>query len=175
MKKKIMALLAAIATVLGLGFASSTAFAVDYGATITVNGNVATASYSAGTFQPNESFTVSFDEAYVSNVQQIAMKTWGPFKADENGAANIVITLTEAGRKAAEEGKLTATVTGDKGTTITSPVVAAATPATGTGDQSADNVVAHTGASIAPYVIAVILLVAAGVALFAVRKGTQQR
>lgn len=181
MKKKLMALLTAVATILGLGFASSAAYAVDYGGDITVNGNVATASYSAGTFQPNESFTVSFEETYVSNVQQIAMKSWGPFTADATGAANIVITLTAAGVKAAEEGKLFATITGDKGTSFTSQVVDI--PATGPGNQtgssdqatSDDGSIAYTGAAIAPYVVAVVLLAVAAMALFVVRKSNKQR
>ena len=50
-------------------------------------------------------------------------------------------------------------------------------PATGTGDQSASAAptTAQTGASIAPYAVAVVLLVAAGIALFAVRKNTTRR
>lgn len=38
MKKKIMAVLATIAAVLGFGFAANTAMADDYGATVTYSG-----------------------------------------------------------------------------------------------------------------------------------------
>ncbi len=50
-------------------------------------------------------------------------------------------------------------------------------PATGTGDQSGTTTAttANTGAAIAPYGVAVVLLAAAGIALFAVRKSTTRR
>ena len=50
-------------------------------------------------------------------------------------------------------------------------------PATGTGDQSGTTTAttANTGAAIAPYGVAVVLLAAAGIALFAVRKNTTRR
>ena len=50
-------------------------------------------------------------------------------------------------------------------------------PATGTGDQSgtATTTTADTGAAIAPYGVAIALLAAAGIALFAVRKSTTRR
>ena len=51
MKKKIMAVLATIAAVLGFGFATNTAMADDYGATVTYGGTTATVTFPAGTFQ----------------------------------------------------------------------------------------------------------------------------
>ncbi len=50
-------------------------------------------------------------------------------------------------------------------------------PATGTDDQSGTTTAttANTGAAIAPYGVAVVLLAAAGIALFAVRKNTTRR
>ena len=71
------------------------------------------------------------------------------------------------------------------GKTITVKAVAASgtktatiqVPATGTGDQSGTTTAttANTGAAIAPYGVAVVLLAAAGIALFAVRKNTTRR
>ncbi|WP_204987535.1 hypothetical protein [Collinsella sp. BIOML-A4] len=72
MKKKIMAMLAVIAAVLGFGFATNTAMADDYGATVTYSGTTATVTFPAGTFQPNESVTVYYDDAIVADVQPIA-------------------------------------------------------------------------------------------------------
>ena len=45
MKKKIMAMLAVIAAVLGFGFATNTAMADDYGATVTYSGTTATVTF----------------------------------------------------------------------------------------------------------------------------------
>ena len=55
MKKKIMAVLAVIAAVLGFGFATNTAMADDYGATVTYGGTTATVTFPAGTFRPYSS------------------------------------------------------------------------------------------------------------------------
>ena len=135
MKKKIMAVLATIAAVLGFGFATNTAMADDYGATVTYGGTTATVTFPAGTFQPNESVTVYYDDAG----KTIAVKAVGA-------------------------------VSGTKTATIQ-------VPATGTGDQSGTTTAttANTGAAIAPYGVAVVLLAAAGIALFAVRKNTTRR
>ncbi|KAB8288000.1 hypothetical protein DSM100688_1110 [Bifidobacterium ramosum] len=169
MKKKIMAIVATIAAVFGFGFAANSAMAVDYGA-VTVSGNVATVTINPGTFQPNEKFTVTFDDTYVSNVEQIAQKTWGPFTAAADGSANLKITLTDAGVKLAQEGKLAASFTGENGTTFALPVNAPATGAPSTNPSGTTGTTANTGAAIAPYAIAVALLAAAGVAIFSVRK-----
>ena len=56
----------------GFGFATNTAMADDYGATVTYSGTTATVTFPAGTFQPNESVTVYYDDAIVADVQQIA-------------------------------------------------------------------------------------------------------
>lgn len=146
MKKKIMAVLATIAAVLGFGFATNTAMADDYGATVTYGGTTATVTFPAGTFQPNESVTVYYDDAIVADVQQIA---------------EVSKTFTA---------KAVGAVSGTKTATIQ-------VPATGTGDQSGTTTAttANTGAAIAPYGVAVVLLAAAGIALFAVRKNTTRR
>ena len=174
MKKQIVAILATIAAVFGFGFAANTAMADEYPApTITVSGNVATATYPANSFKPNETFYITVDDTYISNVEQIALKQYGPFKAAAGGSANLKFTLTEAGLKAAQENKLSVTAKGEEGTSITAP---ASAPATGSGSNSGASAptTAETGASIAPYGVAVVLLAAAGVALFAVRKTTRR-
>lgn len=180
MTKKILAVLATIAAVLGLSFATNTAFAVDgdgYGASVTVSGNTATVSFPAGAFQPNEQVTVTWDDAIIADVQQIGQKT---FTAADDGSLNLryifkdgqagqTITVTAVG---AQTGSRTAQIT---------------VPATGAGDQSGNDTgsgatgslngsgtTANTGASVAPYGVAALMLAAAGIALFAVRKSANQ-
>ncbi|MEO2354579.1 hypothetical protein ABG893_02310 [Bifidobacterium longum] len=168
MKKKIMAVLATIAAVLGFGFATNTAMADDYGATVTYGGTTATVTFPAGTFQPNESVTVYYDDAIVADVQQIA-EVSKTFTAKADGSLTLLYTF-----KASQAGKTIAVkavaASGTKTATIQ-------VPATGTGDQSGTTTAttANTGAAIAPYGVAVVLLAAAGIALFAVRKNTTRR
>ncbi|MBW3081193.1 hypothetical protein [Bifidobacterium saguinibicoloris] len=170
MKKKIMAILAAIVAVLSFGFASNTAFAASYGATVTVSGNTATVSFPAGTFEPNEAVTVTWDDNTVSDVQQIGERT---FSAKADGSLTLRYVF-----KPGQEGKtIKVTVTGAVSGTHTASVTM---PATGAGDQSATSstgkaTIAQTGAAIAPYGLAVVLLVAAGFAMFVVRKTTSHR
>ena len=161
MKKKIMAVLATIAAVLGFGFATNTAMADDYGATVTYGGTTATVTFPAGTFQPNESVTVYYDDAIVADVQQIA-EVSKTFTAKADGSLTLLYTF-----KASQAGK-----------TITVKAVGAVSGTkTATGDQSGTTTAttANTGAAIAPYGVAVVLLAAAGIALFAVRKSTTRR
>ena len=159
MKKKIMAVLAVIAAVLGFGFATNTAMADDY----------ATVTFPAGTFQPNESVTVYYDDAIVADVQQIA-EVSKTFTAKADGSLTLLYTFkaSQAGKTIAV--KAVGAVSGTKTATIQ-------VPATGTGDQSGTTTAttANTGAAIAPYGVAVVLLAAAGIALFAVRKSTTRR
>ena len=91
MKKKIMAVLAVIAAVLGFGFATNTAMADDYGATVTYSGTTATVTFPAGTFQPNESVTVYYDDAIVADVQQIA-EVSKTFTAKADGSLTLLYT-----------------------------------------------------------------------------------
>ena len=154
MKKKIMAVLATIAAVLGFGFATNTAMADDYGATVTYGGTTA---------------TVTFDDAIVADVQQIA-EVSKTFTAKADGSLTLLYTFkaSQAGKTIAV--KAVGAVSGTKTATIQ-------VPATGTGDQSGTTTAttANTGAAIAPYGVAVVLLAAAGIALFAVRKNTTRR
>ena len=111
--------------------------------------------FPAGTFRPNESVTVYYDDAIVADVQQIA-EVSKTFTAKADGSLTLLYTF-----KASQAAK-TATIQ---------------VPATGTGDQSGTTTAttANTGAAIAPYGVAVVLLAAAGIALFAVRKSTTRR
>ena len=167
MKKKIVALLAAIAAVLGFGFATSTAMAAGYGETATVSGNVATIGYPAGTFTANAPITVTADDTYVSDVKLVAMHDFHPGNAKSDGSANLQYTLTNAAVQAIAEGK-TVTVTATDGTHTVETALTKANIAQ-TGEGSKDEV-AQTGASVAPYAVAVVLLAAAGCAVFAARK-----
>lgn len=92
MKKEIMAVLATIAAVLGFGFATNTAMADDYGATVTYGGTTATVTFPAGTFQPNESVTVYYDDAIVADVQQIA-EVSKTFTAKADGSLTLLYTF----------------------------------------------------------------------------------
>ena len=179
MKKRLMALLAAVAAVFGFGLTATTAMAVDYGATIPVTGNTVTYSIPAGTFQPYETVTVTFDDVYISDVVLAAQKS-KQFQADANGGLNLRYILTDAGLKAAQEGKMpTITATGETSgnvftLTLTAPAVGPGDTDQNTGDKNngttGGNTTADTGAAIAPYAIAVALLAAAGIAIFSVRK-----
>ena len=123
----------------------------------------------AGTFQPNESVTVYYDDAIVADVQQIA-EVSKTFTAKADGSLTLLYTFkaSQAGKTIAV--KAVGAVSGTKTATIQ-------VPATGTGDQSGTTTAttANTGAAIAPYGVAVVLLAAAGIALFAVRKNTTRR
>ncbi len=165
MKKKIVALLAAIAAVFGFGFASSTAMAAGYGETATVSGNVATIGYPAGTFTAGAAITVTADDTYVSDVKLVAMRDFPAGNAKSDGSANLQYTLTDAAVQAIAEGK-TVTVTATDGThTVETALTKANIAQTGEGPK-----VPQTGASVAPYAVAVVLLAAAGCAVFAARK-----
>lgn len=165
MKKKIVALLAAIAAVLGFGFATGTAMAAGYGETATVVGNVATIGYPRGTFTGGAPITVTADDTYVSDVKLVAMRNFQPGNAKSDGSANLQYTLTDAAVQAIAEGK-TVTVTATDGThTVETALTKANIAQTGEGPK-----VPQTGASVAPYAVAVVLLAAAGCAVFAARK-----
>ncbi|MBW3091643.1 hypothetical protein KIH79_01470 [Bifidobacterium sp. 82T10] len=169
MKKKIVALLAAIATVFGFGFASSVAMADDYGITGSVSGSVVTLSAPAGTFAANEELSITVDDTYVSNVTFAADKTYTG-NAHADGSATIELTLTDAAL--ANGYTATYTVKGlTSGKTYTASVTAPATGKGGVASGADSNATtAETGAAIAPYAVAVALLAAAGIAVFAVRK-----
>ena len=161
MKKKIVALLATIAAVLGFGFAANTAMADPYGSTGAVEGN--TVSFSFAGLTPNGDVTVTADDNVVSDIVQVVSRT---FKADAQGTLAVKYILKEG---VAPGTVITATATDvTTGKTVTA---SATVPATGTGTgTTATNTVPQTGAAVASYAVAVVLLAAAGCAVFAARK-----
>lgn len=163
MKKKIVALLATIAAMLGFGFAANTAMADPYGSTGAVEGN--TVSFSFAGLTPNGDVTVTADDNVVSDIVQVVSRT---FKADAQGTLAVKYILKEG---VAPGTVITATATDvTTGKTVTA---SATVPATGTGTgTTATNTVPQTGAAVAPYAVAVVLLAAAGYAVFAARKAS---
>ena len=161
MKKKIVALLATIAAVLGFGFAANTAMADPYGSTGAVEGN--TVSFSFAGLTPNGDVTVTADDNVVSDIVKVISRT---FKADAQGTLAVKYILKEG---VAPGTVITATATDvTTGKTVTA---SATVPATGTGTGTTEtNTVPQTGAAVAPYAVAVVLLAAAGCAVFAARK-----
>ncbi|WP_419497540.1 hypothetical protein [Bifidobacterium pullorum] len=155
MKKKIVALLAAIAAVLGFGFATGTAMADPYGQPGVVEGN--SVSFTFQGLTPNGEVTVTADDAVVSDIVPVISRK---FNADKNGTLTVKFILKD-GVAAGTVVKATA-VDKKTGKTVT---LEATVPSTGAGNQ-----VPQTGASVAPYAVAVVLLAAAGCAVFAARK-----
>ena len=170
-KKKIVALLAAIAAVLGFGFASGTAMAADdYGAVGTISGT--TVSFDFTGFTPGETVTITYDDTYVESVTvtPVAMKSV-PATAGPTGGVHVTYTL-KPGTPAGTTISATAVGETSKLQLSTSVVV----PATGEGTPSGNqDQVAQTGAAIMPYVVAAVLLIAAGIAVFAARKSSARR
>lgn len=159
MKKKIVALLATIAAVLGFGFATSTAMADPYGQPGVVEGN--SVSFTFQGLTPNGEVTVTADDAVVSDIVQVISRT---FNADEKGTLTVKFVLKD-GVAAGTVVKATA----KDETTGKIVTLEATVPSTGP-DTQTGNKVPQTGASVAPYAVAVVLLAAAGCAVFAARK-----
>lgn len=166
MKKKIVALLAAIAAVLGFGFASGTAMAEPYGQIGAVEGNTVTASFTGLT--PNGPVTVTADDNFVSDIVQVISKQ---FYADAQGNLSVKLILKDG----VAPGTLISVTATDE-TTKESTTVTSTVPATGEGTPSGNQgQVPQTGAAIMPYVVAAVLLIAAGIAVFAARKSSARR
>lgn len=155
MKKKIVAILATIAAVFGFGFAANSAMAVDqYGATGKVEGSTVTFTF---TNLPKGRYYVASESEAVSAITV------------DNGTATATFTV----KASCNDTKVTATLyNADTNEALTSADVTV--PATGdcetTTNGSAQT--ANTGAAIAPYIVAVVLLAAAGISLVAVRKSS---
>lgn len=166
MKKKIVALLAAIAAVLGFGFASGTAMAEPYGQIGAVEGNAVTASFTGLT--PNGEVTVTADDNFVSDIVQVISRT---FTADAQGNLSVKLILKDG---VAPGTPISVTATDE--TTQTSTTATSTVPATGEGTPSGNQgQVPQTGAAIMPYAVAAVLLIAAGIAVFAARKSSARR
>lgn len=166
MKKKIVAILATIAAVFGFGFAANTAMA--YGATGKVSGNVVTFTFTG--LDKNKSYVVSYDTSAVDNVELTSIKYAGPKKAHDDGTLTATYTL-----KSGFAGTVVSSIyeADAAGNPIGAALASASVPVAATGEGTAKkNETASTGAAIAPYVVAVVLLAAAGISLVAVRKSS---
>lgn len=172
MKKKIVALLATIAAVFGFGLATSTAMADEnaYGSATTVTGT--TASFEFANLTPGESYYVEYEDTYVESVTLAAIKQSNSMVAPESG----ILHATYKFKSNAPAGSaVTATMKNSAGNVVATAT--ATVPSTGAGDttngngaNTNTNTTANTGAAVAPYAVAVVLMAAAGMALFAVRK-----
>lgn len=167
MKKKIVAILATIAAVFGFGFAANSAMAVDqYGATGKVEGSTVTFTF---TNLPKGRYYVASESEAVSAITLAAAKS--KIVPIDNGTATATFTV----KASCNDTKVTATLyNADTNEALTSADVTV--PATGDcGTTTATNgsaQTANTGAAIAPYIVAVVLLAAAGISLVAVRKSS---
>ncbi|MBT1173144.1 hypothetical protein JS528_07225 [Bifidobacterium sp. MA2] len=185
--KKISAVFAAIATVLLSVFAlAPSAMAADYSATISSAANedgtaTITVTLDAATYNAGYQYvgvTVNSDD--ISNVTLAAQKTYGWWKADAS-TFTAKVKLTTLNCKDSTVEVLAAKNAQDAGavevgeTTVHFPatckVSEAAVSSNGSGNGAAT--VAETGANVMPYAVAVVLLAAAGAALFAVRKSAR--
>lgn len=194
MKKRIMAILATIAAVFGFGFAANTALAADatYAPTIITSG----VSYNPTTgvltvpIDADEAVAhgytyvyAGYDNAQVSDVQFAAnINTVKYVGQTDKGEFKLGLTLTKAMRESGGSVKLQVFLTKDKVdasevqaledkyivTADGADYLTYNLPAVGEGSTTG-NAVAKTGAAMMPYAIAVMLLAAAAIALFAVR------
>ena len=178
MKKKIVAILATIAAVFGFGFAANSAMADDqYGATGTVSGNVATFTFTGLT--AGQYYVVSYDDTTVENVTLAATKYSNAAKAHDDGTLTATYTFKKgfAGTISSQvfasdaQGNHTGAALASASVTVAA-TGAGSTTGTANGANGSAQQTASTGASIAPYAVAVVLLAAAGISLIAVRKSS---
>lgn len=174
MKKKIVAILATIAAVFGFGFAANSAMAVDqYGATGTASGNVATFTFTGLT--PGQYYVVSYDDTTVENVTLAATKYSKAAKAHDDGTLTATYTFKKGFAGTISSQIFASDAEGHHtGAALASASVTVAATGTGAADAAANGSAqtASTGAAIAPYAVAVVLLAAAGISLVAVRKSS---
>ena len=167
MKKKIVAILATIAAVFGFGFAANSAMAVDqYGATGKVEGSTVTFPF---TNLPKGRYYVASESEAVSAITLAAAKSNIVSITVDNGTATATFTV----KASCNDTKVTATLyNADTNEALTSADVTV--PATGACETTTNGSAqtANTGAAIAPYIVAVVLLAAAGISLVAVRKSS---
>lgn len=184
--KKISALVAAIATVLLSVFAfAPSALAADYSATINSSANAdgtatVTVTLDEATVNAGYSYVgVQVDSADISNVKLAAQKTYGWWKVNSARTAKFTFTTlncsdTKFEVLAAKDAQGTSAVKVGESTVkfpatckVSDTVVTSATSAT---SSKSGALLAQTGATVMPYAVAALLLAAAGVAMFALRK-----
>lgn len=190
--KKISAVFAAVATLLMAVFALvPSAFADDYSATVNTNPNAdgtatVTVTLDDATYDAGYHFVgLTVDDVLVGNVSLAAEKTYGWWEASADTPHTVNIKLTTLNCKDANVTVL-ASKTADGANAITVGSQSVSFPATcsvngNTGTSTGTNAAsgstsgttagtAQTGASVLPYVAAVVLLIVAGVAFLALRK-----
>lgn len=153
MKKKLVAVLATVAAVFGFGFASNAALA-DYGTVGNVDGS--SVSVTLDGFASEESVAVTSDKG--DKIETVAATT---VKATKDGKVSVKVSGVACATEVTVSGK---GATSGHEASVTTKTAACAEPS------SATKTTANTGAAVAPYAVAVALLAAAGVAVFAVRK-----
>ena len=117
---------------------------------------------------PNGQVTVTADDNFVSDIVQVISKQ---FYADAQGNLSVKLILKDG----VAPGTLVSVTATDE-TTQTSTTVTSTVPATGEGTPSGNQgQVPQTGAAIMPYAVAAVLLIAAGIAVFAARKSSARR
>ncbi len=170
MKKKIVAILATIAAVFGFGFAANTAMAVDYGPTGAgkVSGN--TAVFTFKNLDNSKTYIVSSDD---QNGNLTGIKLAKVIYSNPAQPTNGVLTATYTFKEGFAGTINSAIYEADGTNAVGNPVATASVTVAATGEGTAKkNETASTGAAIAPYVVAVVLLAAAGISPVAVRKSS---
>lgn len=173
MKKKIVAILATIAAVFGFGFAANTAMA--YGATGNVSGNVATFTFTG--LDKDTYYVVSYDTSAVDKVDLVDIQYSKAVKPTMHNDKDGYYLTAAYTLKPGFSGSLTSSLFVSDGSNqpinASAPIAQASVTVPATGEGTAKkNETASTGAAIAPYVVAVVLLAAAGISLVAVRKSS---
>lgn len=188
--KKISALFAAIATVLLSVFAfAPSALAADYSATISSQANedgtvTITVTLDENTYAAGYRYVgVQVDSADVSNVTLAAQKTYGWWKVNSARTAKVKLTtlncnnskVTVYGAKDAQGANAIEIGTNTVKFPATCKVsgTAAVSSTSAAGAASGSNTLAQTGATVAPYAIAAVLLAGAGAAALALRKSNR--
>ena len=175
-KKSLIALFSAIAAVLALGMGASSAFAEDYGATVTATGNTVAFTIPSGTFDSGSDIILSWTDTNISTILKAGSVT---YQADDNGgfsgkvvfssavteSTTIVATGTKDGSQVEYTIKVLPTATGEGTGTTTTTHDQSGTTATTT---------ASTGATVLPIVGGIVLLAVAAIAILLLRKKTSR-
>ena len=171
--------IAAIVTVFAMFALTPAASAVEYGETVTPGGNGTTVTVTV----PDDDYTAGFTELYataddtlVGDIQQVSLKTWGPFavSADSPHTASLKYTFKKCVASTNISFTLKNPTTGETknlgSTTVKAPATGNCSAATTSSTSTSSNKLAKTGTVMLPYLTAVAVLAVAGAAVFAVRR-----
>lgn len=171
MKKKIVAILATIAAVFGFGFAANTAMAVDYGPTGAgkVSGN--TAVFTFKNLDNSKTYIVSSDD---QNGNLTGIKLAKVIYSNPAQPTNGVLTATYTFKEGFAGTINSAIYEADGTNAVGNPVATASVTVAATWRKAPakKNEDRFHRCCVAPYVVAVVLLAAAGISLVAVRKSS---